>query len=90
MNGITKNITYSQYENDILISLDYSDGGCMGEFVIIDTPLGFQLKAYHDSWKIFSSCTDLFELLGGQSMAGITMKQLAEMIRDIGYKLKVI
>lgn len=85
-----KTVVYSQYENDISISLDYPDGGCVGEFAIVDTHLGFQLKAYYDSWKIFSSCTDLFELLSSQSMVGITMKQLAEMIRDIGYKLEII
>ena len=41
-------------------------------------------------WKIFSNCTDLFELLSSQSMTGVTMKQLAEMIKDIGYELWVV
>lgn len=89
MSNIIKTVTYSQYENDIFISLDYADGSCVGEFAIVNTHLGFQLKAYDDSWKIFNNCTDLFKLLSSQSMDGITMRQLAEMIRDIGYKLEI-
>lgn len=88
-NRVKKTVTYFHYEDDIVISLQYPEGGCVGELTIVNTPLGFQLKAYYDSWKIFSSCTDLFELLGSQSMAGVTMKQLAEMIKDIGYELDI-
>ena len=83
-------VTFSRYENDILISEAYPDGSVVGEFVIINTSLGFQLRAYHDSWKIFGKCNNLFELLGGQSMSGITMEMLAGMIEDIGYELRVI
>ena len=83
-------VIFSRYENDILISEVYPDGSVKGEFIIVNTPLGFQLKAYHDSWKIFNNCKDLLELLGSQSMSGITMGKLAEMIKDIGYELKVI
>ena len=83
-------VTFSRYENDILISEAYPDGSVVGECVIINTSLGFQLRAYHDSWKIFGKCNNLFELLGGQSMSGITMEMLAGMIEDIGYELRVI
>ena len=83
-------VTFSRYEYDLLIAEEYSDGSVKGEFAIVNTPLGFQLKAYHDSWKIFSSCNDLFKLLSSQSMSGVTMERLAEMIEDIGYELKVI
>lgn len=86
---LTKTVTYSQLDNDIFISLNYSDGGCAGEFSIINTRFGFQLKAYDDSWKIFSNCTDLFELLSKQLTMDMTMKQLAEIISDIGYELIV-
>ena len=89
-NKIKKTVIYFRYEDDISISLAYPDGGVVGEFTIVNTHLGFQLKAYYDSWKIFSNCTDLFELLSNQSMAGVTMKQLAEMIKDIGYELWVV
>ena len=90
-NETVKTVTYSRYEDDIIITLNYPDGGCAnGEFMIVNTHLGFQLQAYYDSWKNFESCADLFELLSRQSMSGITMKQLAEMIRDIGYKLEII
>ena len=89
MSDIVKTVTYSQYENDIFVSLNYSDGSCVGEFAIVNTRYGFQLKAYCDSWKIFNKCSNLFELLSNQSMVGVTMKQLAEMIRDIGYELEI-
>ena len=83
-------VTYSQYEHDIVIAEEYSDGSVKGEFVIVNTPLGFQLKAYHDSWKILSRCGDLFELLSNNSMCGVVTKQLEEMIAGIGYELRVI
>ena len=89
MKNVTKMVTYDCYENDIAVSLQYSDGSVVGEFRIVNTHLGFQLKAYYDSWKIFSVCSDLFEFLSKQSMTGITMEQLAEMIKDIGYELQV-
>lgn len=89
-NNAKKTVTYFHYEDDIIISLSYPDGSVVGEFTIVNTHLGFQLKAYYDSWKIFGSCTDLFELLSSQSMVGVTMKQLAEMIRDIGYELDTV
>lgn len=85
----TKTVTYSRYEDDITISLNYSDGSCVGRFMIVDTEYGFQLQAYHNSWKIFSSCNDVFELLSKESMYGVKMKQLAEMIKDIGYELVI-
>lgn len=83
-------VTFSRYEYDLLIAEEYPDGSVKGEFAIVNTPLGFQLKAYHDSWKIFSSCNELFELLSSQSMSGIMMESFAEMIKDIGYGLRVI
>lgn len=89
MENAEKTVIYDCYENDILISLQYPDGTVVGEFMIVNTHLGFQLKAYDDSWKIFSVCSDLFEFLSKQSMTGITMEQLAEMIKDIGYELQV-
>lgn len=55
--------------------------------IFINTPLGFQLQAYYDSWRIFNDCNDLFDLLSSASMSGITMKMLAEMIKDIGYSV---
>lgn len=42
-------VTFSRYEYDLLIAEEYPDGSVKGEFVIVNTPLGFQLKAYHDS-----------------------------------------
>lgn len=85
-----KIVTFLQYENSILITIPYSDGSIKGEFKIINTPLGFQLQAYYDSWRIFNDCNDLFDLLSSASMSGITMKMLAEMIKDIGYELKIL
>ncbi len=82
-----KTVIYSVGENDIIISLTYPKGGCVGEFAIINTPLGYQLRAYEDSWKILSECMDLFELLGSKSMRYVSMEQLAYMIQDIGYEL---
>ena len=84
-----KTVTYSHYEDDIIIALEYPDGSVAGEFAIVNTHLGFQLKAYYDSWKIFSNCSDLFNLLSSKSMSGVTMKQLAEIIKDIGYELTI-
>lgn len=89
MKNVTKTVTYDRYENDIAVSLQYPDGSVVGEFRIVNTHLGFQLKAYYDGWKIFSDCSDLFEFLSKQSMAGITMEQLAAMIKDIGYELQI-
>jgi hypothetical protein len=89
-NNTKMTVTYSQYEHDIIIAEEYPDGSVKGEFLIVNTPLGFQLKAYHDSWKIFSRCNELFELLGNQSMSGVITRHLAEMIADIGYELRVI
>lgn len=85
----TKTVTYSRYEDDITISLNYSDGSRVGEFSIVDTEYGFQLQAYHNSWKIFNGCNDVFELLSKESMFGVNMKLLAEMIKDIGYELVI-
>lgn len=91
MEKFIKTVTYSQYENDICISLNYLDGGVKGgEITIVDTRYGFQLRAFTDSWINFNEFSDVFELLSKQSMIGIKMKQLAEMIRDIGYKLVII
>lgn len=90
MEKLTKTVAYSRHSDDIFISLNYSDGSRVGEFSIVDTEYGFQLQAYHNSWKIFSSCNDVFELLSKESMYGVKMKQLAEMIRDIGYELVII
>ena len=91
MEKFVKTVTYSQYENDICISLNYSDG-CVkgGEITIVDTRYGFQLRAFKDSWINFNEFSDVFELLSKQLVVGVKMKQLAEMIRDIGYKLVVI
>lgn len=83
-------VTFSRYKYDLLIAEEYPDGSVKGEFAIVNTPLGFQLKAYHDSWKIFGNCKELFELLSSQSMSGITMEKLAEMIADIDYELRVV
>ena len=91
MEKFVKTVTYSQYENDICISLNYSDG-CVkgGEITIVDTRYGFQLRAFKDSWINSNEVSDVFELLSKQLVVGVKMKQLAEMIRDIGYKLVVI
>ena len=88
-NKARKTVTYSAYENDILISETYPDGSVKGEFAIINTHLGFQLRAYYDSWKVLNNCNDLLDLLANTSMAGITMRQLADMIKDIGYDLSI-
>ena len=87
-NKTKKTVEYNRYYNDIIIAEEYSDGSVKGEFLIKDTPNGFQMAAYHDSWKIFSDCKDLFELLSSQSMSGVTMEMLAKMIEGIGYELK--
>lgn len=85
-----KTVTFSKYEYDILIAEEYSDGSVKGEFKIINTEYGFQLQAYYDSWKIFNDCKELFDLLSTTSMNGITMEILVEMIKDIGYELRVL
>lgn len=84
-----KTVTFSRYEYDLFIAIEYDDGGIKGEFKIIDTPLGFQLQAYYDSWKIFKECQDVFDLLSNNSMSGVTMEILAEMIESIGYELTI-
>lgn len=38
--------------------------------------------------KDMQGCNDLFKILSNQSMSGVTMERLAEMIADIGYELK--
>lgn len=81
----TKTVSYCKYENDICVSEKYVDGSIRGEFLIKNTELGFQLTAYHDSWKVLKECTDLIELLGGNSMAGVTMEALFEKIKELGY-----
>ena len=64
MEKFVKTVTYSQYENDICITLDYSDGGVKGgEIMIVDTRYGFQLRAFTDSWINFNEFSDVFELL---------------------------
>lgn len=83
--GYVKTASYSKFENDISVSQMYSDGSVRGEFLIKNTELGFQLTAYHDSWKVLKDCTDLIELLGSHSMAGVTMEMLFEEIKNIGY-----
>lgn len=91
MENLIKTVTYSRNDNDICITLEYSDG-CIkgGEIMIVDTQYGFQLRAFHDSWINFNEFSDVFELLSKTSMFGVNMKQLAEMIRDIGYKLEIM
>lgn len=86
----TKTVTYFHYENEIIISEEYLDGSIVGEFKIIDTPYGFQLQAFYDSWRILKDCSDLMNFLGSRSMAGVTMRELAEQIEKIGYELKVV
>lgn len=51
---------------------------------------GFQLQACYDSWKIFNDCKELFDILSSTSMSGITMEILVEMIKDVGYELRVL
>ena len=85
-----KIVVFSRYEYDILITEEYEDGSIKGEFKIINTEYGLQMQAYHDSWKIFGDCKELFDLLSSQSMSGVTMETLVEMIKDIGYELRVL
>lgn len=85
-----KTVTFSRYEYDLLIAEEYTDGSIKGEFRIANTEYGLQMQAYHDSWKIFADCQDLFDLLSKESMSGVTIETLAEMIKDIGYELRVI
>ena len=86
---IKKTIWY-QKDNEVIITESYPDGSVEGEFIIVSTPLGFQLRAYDDSWKIFSKCNDLFKLLSEVSTEYLPIEVLAHKIFNIGYELEIV
>ena len=86
---IKKAILY-QKDNEIIIAESYTDGGVEGEFVIISTPLGYQLRAYDDSWKIFGKCKDLFKMLSEVSTEYLPIEVLINKIQSVGYKVEII
>lgn len=86
---IKKAILY-QKDNEIIITESHFDGSIEGELIIFSTPLGFQLRVYDDSWKIFGKCKDLFKLLSEVSTEYLPIEILAHKILDIGYELEII
>ena len=88
-NTIKKAILY-QKDNEIIITESYTDGSIEGELVIVNTPLGYQLRVYDDSWKIFGKCEDIFKLLSEASIDYLPIEILAYRIFNIGYELEII
>lgn len=88
-NTIKKAILY-QKDNEIIITESYPDGSVEGEFIIISTPLGYQLRAYDDSWKIFGKCKDLFKMLSEVSTEYLPIEVLINKIQSVGYKVEII
>ena len=88
-NTIKKAILY-QKDNEIIITESYPDGSVEGEFIIVSTPLGYQLRAYDDSWKIFDKSKDLFKLLSEVSTEYLPIEVLVSKIQSVGYKVEVI
>lgn len=79
-----------QKDNEIIIVEECPEGGVEGEFTIMSTPLGYQLRAYDDSWKIFSKSKDLFKLLSEVSTEYLPIEVLAHKIFNIGYELEIV
>lgn len=88
-NTIRKAILY-QKDNEIIITESFADGSIEGELIIISTPLGYQLRVYDDSWKIFCKCKDLFKLLSEVSTEYLPIEVLAHKMLDIEYELEII
>ena len=88
-NTIKKAILY-QKDNEIIITELYPDGSVEGEFIIVSTPLGYQLRAYDDSWKIFDKSKDLFKLLSEVSTEYLPIEVLVSKIQSVGYKAEII
>lgn len=88
-NTIKKAILY-QKDNEIIITESYPDGGVEGELIILITPMGYQLRAYDDSWKIFNKCKDLFKMLSEVSTEYLPIEVLINKIQSVGYKVEVI
>ena len=79
-----------QKDNEIVIVEEYPEGGVEGEFTIMSTPLGYQLRAYDDSWKIFNKSNDLFKLLSEVSTEYLPIEVLLSKIQSVGYKVEII
>lgn len=88
-NTIKKAILY-QKDNEIIITESYPDGSVEGELIILITPMGYQLRAYDDSWKIFSKCKDLFKMLSEVSTEYLPIEVLINKIQSVGYKVEII
>lgn len=86
---IKKAILY-QKDNEIIITEEYPEGGVEGEFVIVSTPLGFQLRVYDDSWKMLDRSINLIKLLSVLKMDYVPIEVLASHIQGIGYKLEIV
>lgn len=88
-NTIKKAILY-QKDNEIIITESYPDGSVEGEFIIVSTPLGYQLRVYDDSWKIFDKSINLIKLLSVLTTDYMPIEVLASHIQGIGYELEII
>lgn len=88
-NTIKKAILY-QKDNEIIITESYTDGSIEGELVIVNTPLGYQLRVYDDSWKIFDKSMNLIKFLSVLITDYMPIEVLASHIQGIGYELEVI
>lgn len=89
-NNTIKKVIWYQKDNELIITEEYPEGGVEGEFVIVSTPLGFQLRVYDDSWKIFIKCKDLFKMLSEVSTEYLPIEVLINKIQSVGYKVEVI
>lgn len=89
-NETTKKVIWYQKDNEIIVTEECPDGNVEGELIINCTPLGYQLRVYDDSWKIFGKCEDIFKLLSEVSIDYLPIEILAYKIFNIGYELEIV
>lgn len=89
-NNTIKKVIWYQKDNELIITEEYPEGGVEGEFVIVSTPLGFQLRVYDDGWRIFGKSKGLFKLLSEVSTEYLPIEVLAHKIFNIGYELEIM
>ena len=72
----------------IMVGFYCEAGGTEGEFKIVWTKNGIQLRAFSDSWEALSKMPELIELLAKIDNAGEepSIKEFASMLIDLGYR----
>ena len=89
-NKTIKKAIWYQKDNEIIIIEVYPNGNIEGELTIMSTPLGYQLRAYDDGWKIFNKCADLFKVLSEVSTEYLPIEVLISKIQSVGYKVEIV